>query len=139
MGAAIAILVLALVACVVVTLLWWRWYEPLHRRGTIYRTRSEWREAETRAKGLLREILTEEEYRQFGRRGYLEIPSPNIPNRVYRIPKGRGRIGVYESGRRVMSLCIGPVSSIPRSDVLLTHKLMIEGNEAEYIHIANRF
>ncbi len=85
------------------------------------------------------EMLSPEDYQQLARRGYIEVQSPNVPNRLYRVPKYRGRIHVYEAGRPVMSLCVQPVQLLPDADVVLIHKLMIEGNELEYLRIANRF
>lgn len=87
---------------------------------------------------LLAEMLTEDEYSQLGRLGYLEVRSPSVPDRVYHIPKHRGSVKVYESGEGVMSLCVQPVKSVPDADVVLIHKLMIEGNEREYLRLANR-
>lgn len=96
-------------------------------------------EAERRAEALLRRFLTEEEYQQLLCQGYLRVPSPHYPNRVYLIPRYRGLVRVYESGRAVMRLCVGPVEPLPDADVVLMHKLMIEGNEEEYLKIANIF
>ncbi|MDP9383335.1 MAG: hypothetical protein M3Q29_24970 [Chloroflexota bacterium] len=105
------------------------------------RTPSEhaYREARQRAEDLLAEVLGEEEYRELKRRGYLEIPSPSWPSRVYRVPRSRDQVRVYESGRALMRLCVGPVERVPDADVVLIHKLMIEGDEQEYLRIANRW
>jgi hypothetical protein len=104
-----------------------------------HQAHTEWLAARARAEQLLAEMLTEEEYQQLGRRGYVEVKSPSVEGRVYRIPKYRGRIHVYEHDRAVMSLCVQPVQLVPDADVVLIHKLMIEGNEEEYLRIANRF
>jgi hypothetical protein len=101
--------------------------------------RSDWREAQERAEALLHRILTDDEYRQLSRRGYLEVPSPSRPRRVYRIPRHQGQVRVYEGGVPIMALCVQSVEPIPDGDVVLMHKLMIEGNEEEYLRIANRF
>ena len=84
-------------------------------------------------------LLTEDEYLQLSRRGYLEVPSPSLPGRTYRVPRRLGQIGVYERGVRVEALCIRSVDPIPDGDAVLLHKLMIEGNEQEYLRIANHF
>ncbi len=97
------------------------------------------REARQRAEDLLAEVLGEEEYTELKRRGYLEIPSPSRPSRVYRVPRSRDQVRVYESGRALMRLCVGPVERVPDADVVLIHKLMIEGDEQEYLRIANRW
>jgi hypothetical protein len=101
--------------------------------------RSEWREAQERAEALLRHVLTEDEYRQLDRRGFLEVQSPSRHRRTYRIPRHQGQVKVYEGGVPVMALCVQAVEPIPDGDTILMHKLMIEGNEAEYLRVANRF
>ncbi len=102
-------------------------------------SRQDWRAAQERAEALLQELLTEEEYRQLERRGYLEVRSPSRPQRVYRIPRHQGQVKVYEGGVPVMALCVQSTEPMPDGDVVLMHKLMIEGNEDEYLRVANRF
>jgi hypothetical protein len=97
------------------------------------------RVAQDRAEALLREVLTPEEYAKLGERGYLEVRSPSQPTRIYCVPKGPGRVSVHESGAAVESLCVAPLEWLPPSDVILTHKLMIEGDEQEYLRRANRY
>jgi hypothetical protein len=101
--------------------------------------RSEWREAQERAEVLLKHVLSEDEYRSLDRRGYLEVKSPSRPRRVYRIPRHQGQVKVYEGGVPLMALCVQSVDPIPDGDTIVMHKLMIEGNEAEYLRVANRF
>jgi hypothetical protein len=95
------------------------------------------REAEERAEALLRDVLTDAEYAQLGECGYLEIRSPSQPMRTYRVPQRPGRVAVHEFGVEVESLCVAPVEWLPSGDVVLAHKLMIEGNEQEYLRRAN--
>ena len=101
--------------------------------------RSEWREAQERAESLLRHVLSEDEYRSLDHRGYLEVRSPSREKRTYRIPRHQGQVKVYEGGVPIMALCVQSVDPIPDGDTILMHKLMIEGNEAEYLRVANRF
>lgn len=101
--------------------------------------RSEWREAQDRAEALLRHVLSDDDYRSLERRGFLEIQSPSRPRRTYRIPRHQGQVKVYEGGVPVMALCVQSVEPIPDGDTIVMHKLMIEGNEPEYLRIANRF
>jgi hypothetical protein len=98
-----------------------------------------WVDAETRAGMLLRDVLTEREYRQLTQRGYVEIASPHYPGRVYRIPGVPGRVRVFHRNRALWELCLEPTESLPHSDVIVLHKLMILGNESEYLATANRF
>jgi len=98
----------------------------------------EWLESERRAETLLRQLLTEDEYRHLNQQGYLAVPSPSIPGRVYRVPRRPGQVSVFESGRLIMNLCIQPTKVLPAADVVGMHKMMIQGNEAEYLQVANR-
>jgi hypothetical protein len=95
--------------------------------------------AESRAKALMREMLTENQYQQLIKFGYLEVISPTIENRVYRIPSAGGLVKVYERGCAVMELCLQPAEPLPDGDVVVMHKLMIEANEQEYLQRANHF
>ena len=98
-----------------------------------------WSRAERRATDLLRDILTPEQFRQLLWRGYLEIPSPTEPRRVYRVPRSKGYVQVIENGHAIMRLCLQPVECLPDADVVVLHKLMIEANEEIYLQKANKY
>lgn len=98
-----------------------------------------WSRAERRASDLLRDILTPEQLRQLLWRGYLEIPSPTEPQRVYRVPKSKGYVQVIDNGRATMRLCLQPVECLPDADIVVLHKLMIEANEENYLQKANKY
>jgi hypothetical protein len=98
-----------------------------------------WSRAERRATDLLRDTLTPEQFRQLIWRGYLEIPSPTAPQRVYRVPRSKGYVQVIENGRATMRLCLQPVECLPDADVVVLHKLMIEANEETYLQKANKY
>jgi hypothetical protein len=100
---------------------------------------SEHLSAESRAKVLLREMLSEYQYQQLIKFGYLEVASPTFDSRIYRIPGSGGLVKVYERGSAVMELCLQPAEPLPDGDVVVMHKLMIEGNEHEYLQKANHF
>jgi hypothetical protein len=93
--------------------------------------------AEEKAKALLREVLTEEEHRQLAAEGFLRVDSPNVAGRTYRIPGRLGWVELYESGLLMKKLCVLPHEGLPPGDIVLMHKLMIEGNEEEYLRLAN--
>ena len=93
--------------------------------------------AEERSSALLRDLLNEQEYQQLIRHGYLDVASPSHAERVYRIPRNAGRVRVYVEGRALVELCIQPVVPLPANDVIVLHKLMIEGNEQGYLARAN--
>ena len=95
--------------------------------------------AEQRAHALLRTLLSDGEYQQVLAQGYLEVRSPSKAYRVYHIPRGGGFIEVYDRNRPVMSLCVQPTEPLPADDLIILHKLMIEGDEVSYLRHANRF
>lgn len=98
-----------------------------------------WSQAERRATDLLRDTLTPEQFHQLLWRGYLEIPSPTEPQRVYRVPKAKGYVLVLENGRATMRLCLQPIECLPDADIVVLHKLMIEANEESYLQKANKY
>ena len=98
-----------------------------------------WSPAERRAGNLLRDILTPEQVHQLLWHGYLEIPSPTEPQRIYRVPRTKGYVQVVENGRAIMRLCLQPVECLPDADVVVLHKLMIEANEELYLQKANKY
>ncbi len=95
--------------------------------------------AQNRARNLLREMLSPAEYQQIARCGYLDVKSASFEQRIYRVPATGGLVKVIDRGCPVMELCLQSVEPLPEGDVVLMHKLMIEGNEQEYLQRANRF
>jgi hypothetical protein len=98
-----------------------------------------WSHAERRAVGLLRDLLTPEQWRQLIWQGYLEIASPTKPQRIYRVPRTKGYVQVIENGHAVMRLCLQPIERLPDADIVVLHKLMIEANEETYLQQANKY
>lgn len=129
---ALALLAGALVALALLT---WFVLFPDHGMGP------DWPifQAERRAEALLRELLGAEGYEDLNRHGFLEVHSPNRTNRVYLVPRWSGQVRVLENGKHVMWLCAQPLEAVPLADLVVMHKLMIEGNEEEYLKICNRF
>ena len=113
-------------------LAWWLY----HRESTLSGERSD---AERRAQLLICQMLTRQQQDQLAALGFIELRSRLIQGRAYRIPRRRGQVQVYEEGRHAGSLCIQPTRWVPDADLVLMHKLMIEGNEAEYLRTANFF
>lgn len=95
--------------------------------------------AERRARLLLASLLTEAELARLMADDYLDVRSPTVPGRIYRVPAHIGQVTVYQDGRPVMRLCVVPTRALPDDDVIAMHKLMIEGDEHEYLRRANRF
>jgi hypothetical protein len=108
---------------------WPRWAGALHRRML----------AERRANNLMRDLLSSDQLQQLSRHGYVEVASPSYPDRVYRVPGAGGLVRVYEQGHAIMDLCLQPLDPLPDGDLVVMHKLMIEGNEHEYLTKANHF
>jgi len=94
--------------------------------------------AERRAQALLRALLSKTQYCQVHTAGYLEVPSPTLEGRVYRIPSMGGLVSVYEHGSVIMGLCLQPTQPLPKEDVVIMHKLLIEASEQEYLQKAHR-
>jgi hypothetical protein len=128
------IILMALVALVLMLaflhMLLERWPPLVQHRLSAVRT----------AEAALREFLTEDEYRQLSTTGYLEVASPTQPERVYRVPRGYGRVLVLEGGRAIEKVCIQPLAmNLPEADVVLMHKLLIQADEEFYLRTANHF
>jgi hypothetical protein len=111
-----------------------------------WRRVTKWRHtAHRRAEQLLRERLTPCEYKDLQRSGFLDISSRLCPQRYYRIPRHRGRVWVYEASthddtllwRKTGELCLVAIEDVPDADLVLSHKWMIEGDEAGYLALAN--
>lgn len=99
-----------------------------------------WLHAKRRARRLLHDMLTPEQCRQLRWHGYLDVPSPSMVGRVYRVPRTKGGfIQVLEHGKAVMRLCVQPTERLPDADVIVLHKLMIEANEESYLQKANKY
>jgi hypothetical protein len=113
-------------------LAWWLY----HRESTLSSERGD---AERRAQLLIGQMLNRQQQDQLTNLGFLELRSRVIPGRTYRVPRRRGQVQVYEEGRHAGSLCIQPTRWVPDADLVLMHKLMIEGNEIEYLRTANFF
>ena len=95
------------------------------------------RTARARAEALLAAQLPPDEYAQLQREDYLDVASPTVPHRVYRIRRYCDLVDVYEAGQLELRLCVRPVARLPDADVVLTHKLMIAGDEGGYLRLAN--
>src|SRR5258708_19763533 len=77
---------------------------PDGRVGRFRESMSEHLSAESRAKVLLREMLSENQYQQLIKFGYLEVPSPSIENRLYPIPGSGALVKFYDKVTPFMNL-----------------------------------
>lgn len=123
-------LVLAtLLLCLLIWRLWSRRYILSSRDFDV--------ESEERANALLREMLSEPEQQQLAQSGFITVPSCSVEGRYYRVPARPGWVDVYEADRLAMRVCVEPLEHLPTPDIVLMHKLMIEGNERDYLRQAN--
>jgi hypothetical protein len=140
LGAVIVTIVILIVVARVLMALW-TWPALSARMWPWLRMRAWWPvPAERCAEGLLREMLTESEFRQLCYTGYLDVTSPARGGRVYRVPRGPGQVLVVEAGRITERLCVQPaVGGLPEADVVLMHKMLIQSDEETYLQTANHF
>jgi hypothetical protein len=106
-------------------LAWWR------RWSATRRTRQ-------RAAQLVRRVLSPDEYAQLRREGFLEVRSVTRPGRRYRIPANGSPVAALEPDGRVVYLCLQPAEPIPRQELVVVQKLLLEGAEEDYWRRANR-
>ncbi len=92
--------------------------------------------AEERAEALLRDSLSEEEWRCWQQFGYIEVGSRLHPQRRYLVAPDTPVI-VLERGRAVGAICIQPQERLPRADRLLAKKLLAEGDEPTFLKVGN--
>ena len=96
------------------------------------------REVRRRARALVRQVLSEREYTELRREGFLQVASQTSPGRTYRIPAAGSPVAALEPDGRVVYLCLQPAEPIPREELVVVQKLLLEGAEEEYWRRANR-
>jgi hypothetical protein len=96
------------------------------------------REVRRCAEALVRRVLSESEYAELRREGFLRVPSRARPGRTYRIPAGGSPVAALEPDGRVVYLCLQPAEPIPREELVVVQKLLLEGAEEDYWRRANR-
>jgi hypothetical protein len=87
---------------------------------------------------MLQRLLSEDERLQMQQTGFLEVSSGIVPGRRYRIPRRGSPVAALEPDGRVVYLCLQPESPVAGNELVLVHKLLLEGAEAEYWQRANR-
>jgi hypothetical protein len=96
------------------------------------------RRAAHRAEALVQRILSQSERAQLQRDGFLEVPSPGVVGRRYRIPRRGAPVAVLEPDGRILYLCLQPEAAIAEQELVVVHKLLLEGAEDDYWRRANR-
>jgi hypothetical protein len=95
-------------------------------------------DAGRRAEALVRRVLSDAERAQLRRDGFLEIRSGLVAGRRYRIPRRGSPVASLEPDGRVVYLCLQPSTPVAESELIVVHKLLLEGAEADYWQRANR-
>jgi hypothetical protein len=111
-----------------------RWRTP----AAWWRSRLAERRASRRAEDLVRHVLSDREYAQLRRESFLEVRSRRVPGRRYRIPAGGSPVAALEPDGRLLYLCLQPALPVPRQELLVIQKLLLEGDEDEFWRRANR-
>jgi len=96
------------------------------------------RTAERRAQALLRRLLSATEQAQLRKEGFLEVRSQAVSGRTYRIPRRGSPVAVLEPDGKVKYLCLQPETPVARGELVVIHKLLLEGAERDYWLKANR-
>jgi hypothetical protein len=111
-----------------------RWRTP----ADWWRSRLAERRATRHAEDLVRHVLSDREYAQLRREGFIEVRSRRVPGRAYRIPAGGSPVAALEPDGRLVYLCLQPALPVPRPELLIIQKLLLEGDEDEFWQRANR-
>jgi hypothetical protein len=100
--------------------------------------RAKEKQKEENARQLLREVLTEEQNKQFDEKGYFELTAVKSGN-IYRINRGRSRnVELLDKNKKVLSrLCFHPTEYVHNFDTMVAQKLMLETDEEEVKKVAN--
>ena len=105
---------------------------------TWWRRRLAERRARRHAEDLVRQVLSDGEYAQLRREGFLEVRSRRVPGRAYRIPAGGSPVAALEPDGRLVYLCLQPALPVPPQELVLIQKLLLEGDEDAFWQRANR-
>jgi hypothetical protein len=130
--------------------LWGNWSAAVHIKRTEEQQREEERlrliaverqkrrsVADARGEALLKMFLNRQQKEHYEENRYFEVLSHDGKRR-YRLHRGwAGNVQVFEGDRHVETLCIHPAISVPLGDHLLSQKLMIETDEANFRKVAN--
>jgi len=93
--------------------------------------------AERRAEALLKAFLTPEQRKQLAEMSAFLVKSET--GKTYKISKKKSRNVTLlgQGGQPILGYCA--VADVPLADQMLTQKLMLETNEAEFCRLANSF
>jgi hypothetical protein len=89
---------------------------------------------EIRARETLRNVIGEDKFRDFARRGSISVRAKS--GLTYQIFPGSGFTNVYNSGKMVDRLCVVLTGGFPPTDSLIMRYLMILNNEEQFKSLA---
>jgi hypothetical protein len=94
--------------------------------------------ASARAKRLLKEVLTSEQWEQYLADGSFMVRSQS--GAIYRLRHGwAGNVQLLDdTGRATDSFCIHPRENVPYEDNLIAQMMMLTSQESEFLRVANR-
>ncbi|HVL81400.1 MAG TPA: hypothetical protein VM840_07410 [Actinomycetota bacterium] len=90
-----------------------------------------------RAEAMLRDSLCPHELETYERHGWIEVPSRLHPGRVYRVDGWRPVAVFSSAGTFEGAICLRPRENLPSPDVIVAHKLYIQGAEEEFLRAGN--
>jgi len=92
--------------------------------------------AENVAIETLREELLESEFRNYLKRGFINVKG--ISGRIYQIFRDKMHVKVWENGELLEEVCVGLGDhKIPPTDKIIAFKIMIESDEEEFKKLGN--
>lgn len=89
---------------------------------------------EIRARETLRNVIGEEKFRDFARRGSISVRAKS--GLTYQIFPGSGFTNVYNNGKMLDRLCVVLTGGFPPTDSLIMRYLMILNNEEQFKSLA---
>ncbi|HEU4754069.1 MAG TPA: hypothetical protein VFU47_13245 [Armatimonadota bacterium] len=93
---------------------------------------------EDRADRLMRDVLGDDRCARLHQDGYLDIPSGLVPGRTYRLDS-LANLSYRDPGdtRFSTTLCIQPLESVPRGDLVAMRYLLVTADERRLLQVAN--
>lgn len=93
--------------------------------------KSEWRAIET-----LREMITEKEWRNYIKYGFLLVKGSS--GKTYQIPRNKDHTKVWQNGRVIEEICVRiKDNNIPPTDNVIAFKVLIESDEESFKKLGN--
>jgi hypothetical protein len=85
--------------------------------------------AETKARGTLRDMITEAEWRRYVTNGFIMVRGPS--GFWYQVFNNGSNTNVYKDGKKVNSICIHTVRDCPPTDHVINLKILVELDESK--------